>query len=537
MGRHLGGGARSVRPSSGRERRVNRPAGRSGASRLRLGSGEPGWHGAWARWQASPMSWAFTEEWDTELRSRDPLAFPGYAAKLAAVSGESVRTGLVQVGDGPAVLIEGDFEVIGGSMGLVHGEKVVRAYDRAIAARLPVVIVTRSGGARMQEGMVSLVQLARVAAAARRHTTAGLFSVAILRSPTTGGVFASYGSLTDLRVAEAGATLGFAGPRVAEAVTGQAVGQRSHTAESALASGLIDGVAAPEDLGPWIEAALGRRERPLVVSEPPAADAGPTDAAPAGGAWAEVQAARAIGRPTGIHVAAAVASAWVELAPGTDPTLRTGLATIAGHRVVLVASDRYAGTGRPGPDAFRLARRGIGLAGRLSLPVVTLVDMSGAEPGPDAENGGIAGELARTFADMADLSSPSISVCVGEGGSGGALALAATDLLLVQEHAVFSVIGPEGAAVILERDAGRAPQVAPLLKLTSADLMDLGIVDGVVPDDLAATAAVVRGAVRTAVGGVTGAGGDGPAVVPGRRLTRFDQATHRWLREGPEGSA
>ena len=95
------------------------------------------------------MSWAFTEEWDTELRSRDPLAFPGYAAKLAAVSGESVRTGLVQVGDGPAVLIEGDFEVIGGSMGLVHGEKVVRAYDRAIAARLPVVIVTRSGGARM----------------------------------------------------------------------------------------------------------------------------------------------------------------------------------------------------------------------------------------------------------------------------------------------------------------------------------------------------------------------------------------------------
>jgi acetyl-CoA carboxylase carboxyl transferase subunit beta len=216
------------------------------------------------------MSWAFTEEWDTELRSRDPLAFPGYAAKLAAVSGESVRTGLVQVGDGPAVLIEGDFEVIGGSMGLVHGEKVVRAYDRAIAARLPVVIVTRSGGARMQEGMVSLVQLARVAAAARRHTTAGLFSVAILRSPTTGGVFASYGSLTDLRVAEAGATLGFAGPRVAEAVTGQAVGQRSHTAESALASGLIDGVAAPEDLGPWIEAAsAGVSDRWWSPNRPP----------------------------------------------------------------------------------------------------------------------------------------------------------------------------------------------------------------------------------------------------------------------------
>jgi acetyl-CoA carboxylase carboxyl transferase subunit beta len=481
------------------------------------------------------MSWSFTEEWDTELRSADPLGFPGYAEKLAGLRTESVRTGLIEVGGAPAVLIEGDFDVIGGSMGLVHGEKVVRAYDRAVGARLPVVIVTRSGGARMQEGMVSLVQLARVAASARRHTSAGLFSVAVLRSPTTGGVFASYGSLTDLRVAEAGATLGFAGPRVSEAVTGEPVGERSHTAESALASGLIDGVVPVDRVEAWIEAALGRREAPLVAPPLPAGGEQPP-AVVAGDAWSEVQAARAPGRPSGIHVAAAAASAWVELAPGTDPALRTGLATIAGHRVVLVASDRHAGTGRPGPDGFRLVRRGIGLAGRLGLPVVTLVDTPGAEPGPDAENGGIAGELARTFADMADLPTPSISVCVGEGGSGGALALAAADLLLVQEHAVFSVIGPEGAAVILERDAARAPQVAPLLGLTSADLVRLGIVDGVVSDDLAATVATVQRAVRAAVEGAEVVG-EGPAVVLGHRTTRFDQASRRWLVDGPGSPA
>ncbi|MCB0986683.1 MAG: acetyl-CoA carboxyl transferase [Microthrixaceae bacterium] len=480
------------------------------------------------------MLWGFDEEWDTGLASGDPLGFPGYAEKLDGLRSESVRTGLVTVEGTPAVLIEGDFDVIGGSMGLVHGEKVVRAYDRAIERRLPVVIVTRSGGARMQEGMVALVQLARVAAAARRHTAEGLLSVAVLRSPTTGGVLASYGSLTDLRVAEAGATVGFAGPRVSEAVTGQAVGETSHHAESALAAGLVDAVLDPAEIPGWVAAVLGSIDRPLVarsagVVEPltvAEVDTGVEE--PAGGAWAEVRAARDPNRPSGMQLAAMLVSSWVELSPATDPTLRTALATVAGHRVVVVASDRHAGTGRPGPDAYRLVRRGLFLAGRLGLPVVTLVDMPGAEPGAESENGGIAGEMARTFADMADLPTPSISVCVGEGGSGGALALAAADLFVIQEHAIFSVIGPEGAAVILERDAGAAPRVAPLLRLTSGDLAELGIVDGVIADDPHSVVAVVEGAVRSAVGDGTQSG-EALDVVQGRRRTRFDEASRRWL--------
>lgn len=466
-----------------------------------------------------------TKEWDGDLRSGDPLEFPGYAAALATLDGESVRTGLA---DG-FVLIEGDFGVIGGSMGLVHGEKVVRAFDRAVAARLPVVVVTRSGGARMQEGMVSLVQMARTAAAAGRHRAAGLLRVAVHRSPTTGGVLASYGSLADVAVVEAGATIGFAGPRVVDGIAGEDVTGRSHSAETAFAAHLVDAVAAPGDVLAWVRGALGQVEVPLPVVSgrgegPPSSrsgDAGPSSAdsssSETNAAWEQVLASRRLGRPTGITVAAAATSSWTELAPGTDPALRVALATVAGRRVVAIASDRYAaGGGQPGPAAYRLAQRGVHLADRLGLAVVTFVDLSGADPRPEAENGGIAREIAATFAAMVGLRSVSVSVCVGEGGSGGALAIAAADRLLIQEHATFSVIGPEGAAAILERDAGRAAAVAPSLHLTAGDLRELGMVDAVVGDGVDDAVAAVVEALDEAR--------------PGDRERRFDSATRRWLR-------
>lgn len=462
------------------------------------------------------------EEWDADLRSGDPLGFPGYADKLAALLGESVRTGRA---DG-FVLVEGDFDVIGGSMGLVHGEKVVRAFDRATEARLPVVVVTRSGGARMQEGMLSLIQLSRTAAAVVRHQRAGLLSIAVHRSPTTGGVFASYGSLTDLRIAEAGALVGFAGPRVVEQVTGSPVDGTSHTAESAFEAGIVDAVVEVDDALAWVRAALGLEgaAAPLRAHRPPT----PLRAAPAPGAdvdpaWAAVLAARAMGRPSGIHLAAAASTSWTELGAGTDACLRTALATIDGRRVVVVAFDRYAAGGAPTPAGYRLACRGMALADRLGLPLVTFVDTPGVDPSSASENDGLARAIATSHATLAGLSVPTVSVTVGEGGSGGAQAFSATDRLLIQEHAIFSVIGPEGAAAILERDAAKAPQVAPLLRLTSADLVGFGIADAVVPDDRDATVAAVHAALAEAQ--------------VGDRSSRLDAATAAWLRTSAEGPA
>jgi acetyl-CoA carboxylase carboxyl transferase subunit beta len=447
------------------------------------------------------------EEWDADVFAGDPLDFPGYDARRRALveSGEeSVRTGRTE----HYAFVDGRFDVLGGTMGAAAGERVVRAYDRARDLRLPMVVATRTGGARLQEGMVALAQLARTAAAAGRHASAGLLSLGVYGSPTTGGVFASYGSLVDVRAAYEHAVIGFAGPRVAEGTLGVSLPARSHTAEAAYDHGQVDELLVPGGAGDWVDVALGRIERPMPTRPLPA-----WSDPDVGGAWGEVLRARAVGRATGIDRAARLATSWLELR-GTDPVVRAGLATVAGGRCVVVATDRYHGSGRPSPAGFRLAQRAIALAGRLGLPVVTLVDTPGADPSPESEAQGIAGEIARTFAAMAACPTPTVSVCVGEGGSGGAMALSYADRLLISEHAIFSVIAPEGAAAILERDVTRSPEVATLLRLSSKDLQDLGLAD-VIPEGQAA----LDEAVAVALSGAN----------PGDREARFDAATTRWL--------
>lgn len=443
-------------------------------------------------------------EWDADLRAGDPLSFPGYVPPAE----ESVRTGVTSAG---YALVEGRFEVMGGSMGAAHGERVVRAYRRARDARVPVVVVTTSGGARMQEGMVSLLQLGRTAAAARDHAAAGLLQVAILRGPTSGGVYASYASLADIRAAEPGAMIGFAGPRVVELTTGEKLPASSHTAESAYRHGLVDALVARDDQPAFVERALA-----LGNWERNGRDVGLTVPKTGGGgsAWDEVLAARDPERPSGEAWAAAITDedSWTPLrATPPDPCVEAGLASIEGRRVAVVAMNRR----RPRPEGFRLAQRAAALAGRLGLPLVTFVDTPGADPSPSSEAAGIAGEIARTFATLDAAPTRTVSVCVGEGGSGGALAIAHADRLLMLEHSIFSVIAPEGAAAILDRATDTAPDRAADLKLTAADLLALGIVDEVIRED----ATAVRKSVLRAI----------DDAVPGDRRRRPDAATGRWL--------
>jgi acyl-CoA carboxylase subunit beta len=209
---------------------------------------------------------------------------------------------------------------------------------------------------------------------------------------------------------------------------------------------------------------------------------------------------------------------WVELR-GRDASVRAALASIAGQRTVVIAMDRHAfgdAAAKQGPDAFRLAQRAIRLADRLGLPVLTLIDTPGADPSPGSEAAGLAGEIARTLLAMAELRGPSVALCVGEGGSGGAMALGHADVLLMLEGAVFSVIGPEAGAAVLYRDRARVPELARSFRLTSGDLLRLGITDAVVPETIAA----VRQAVRRALG----------EARPGDRLRRLDDATAAALR-------
>jgi len=197
-----------------------------------------------------------TEEWDRDLASADPLGFPGYAEALAAAQGESIRTGLVASRGVRAVLIQSDFEIFGGTMGAVAGEKIVRSFRRAVDQRLPVVAVTRTGGARMQEGMASLIRMPRTVTAVDEHARSGLLSAIVYRSPTTGGVFASWASLLDVRAAEPHATMGFAGPRVVRQVTGEDLPAWSYSAENAHVAGLVDALVDRAEQAAWVNAVL-----------------------------------------------------------------------------------------------------------------------------------------------------------------------------------------------------------------------------------------------------------------------------------------
>jgi acetyl-CoA carboxylase carboxyl transferase subunit beta len=469
-----------------------------------------------------------TEEWDTELASADPLGFPGYAEALAAAPGESIRTGLVASQGVRAVLIQSDFEIFGGTMGAVAGEKIVRSFRRAVDQRLPVVAVTRTGGARMQEGMASLIQMPRTVTAVDEHARSGLLSAIVYRSPTTGGVFASWASLLDVRAAEPHATIGFAGPRVVRQVTGEDPPAWSHTAEHAHAAGLVDALVDRADQVAWVSAVLGSADWPLTLVGRPDAEPGRIPAtAPAelpSSALQAIRQARSRSRPSGLEWAAALCSSWVEL-KGPDPAVRAGLARILDERVIVVAMDRYAdgaGAARPGPAAYRLARRAIGLADRLGLPLLTLVDTPGAEPGPAAEQDGIAGEIAATIAAMARLRMPSVCICVGEGGSGGAMAFGHADRLFMLPSSIFSVISPEGAAAILYRDPSRADELAGPLKLTSAELIGLGIADGVLPELAVDRVSCLRHAVASALG----------IALPGDRDRRIAKATRSFMAAG-----
>ena len=431
------------------------------------------------------------------LRASDPLAFPGYSEMLAAASrrasaDESVVAGPATIAGHEVELALFDFSFLGGSMGEVAGERLARALERAADRAVAFVLRTTTGGARMQEGMHALVQMAKVTVARARLRQAHVPFLCILGNPTTGGVLASLASQADVIAAEAGATIGFAGPRLVQNFTGRPLQEGSHTAARAYRHGLVDAQVPPDGARSFVVDVLDvlRPDEPETIhfDEVIHDDLDP---------WDAVAAARAADRPTPAALLEDVTDSMVVVRgdrEGTDdPALLCGIARVAGRRAVVIAMDR---AHAPGPAAYRKARRCIRLAESLALPVVTLIDTRGADPSEGPEAGGIAWEIAATFDAMLTADAPSLAIVTGQGGSGGALALAVADRLSIYRDAVFSVIAPESAAEILWRDSGRAGEAARALQPTASSLRDAGIADDVVAaplDAISLRAAVASG--------------------------------------------
>jgi acetyl-CoA carboxylase beta subunit/acetyl-CoA carboxylase alpha subunit len=465
----------------------------------------------------------------------DPLAWPGYeesrqraAERAGTDEAVVVAHGRLRGTDVEVVVVAWEFAFLGGSMGSDVGDRIAAGFDLGRELALPVLLAPSTGGARMQEGMASLVQMASSTVASRRHAAAGLLQVAVLRDPTTGGVFASHANLADVILAEPGTTMGFAGPRVARAMTGGTLPEGSHTARGARAAGLLDEVVPRADLPAVLtrvlrwgqaSAASGQprsgpghaestaRPRPASAqpgtrgpASPRAHEPGQAAAPrrePGPDAWTQVALAR---RPDRLRAPAHLAHLDIALelhgdrAGSDDPSIRPVMAWLDERAIMVIAMDPTVRP-NPRPGGYRKAWRGLRLAGRLGIPIVTLVDTPGADASASSEAAGIASHIARTFAEVLEATSPVVAAVIGEGGSGGAMALATGDRLIIQEHAMFSVIAPEGAAAILHHDPTRAPEVARLLDPTASRLAALGLADEVVPEPGGAEVATLWAAV------------------------------------------
>jgi acyl-CoA carboxylase subunit beta len=439
------------------------------------------------------------EEWDAEVASDDPLSFGDtkpYRERLAAAReatglNEAALTGRAALGGRPLAVVAGEFGFLGGSVGVATAERIARAFERAVAERLPLVALTASGGSRMQEGALALVGMAKLAAAAGRLRAAGLPYVVCLCDPTTGGVLASWGSLGTVTFALAGARAGFAGPRVVELLTGTPLAADVQRAETLLAHGHLDAVLDPAALRAAVARVLAS-----ACSAPAAPASGALvvdsegeDAPSPGDAWESLQLARHRSRPGAAELLASSAVDVVELRGARDghpddPACVAALARVAGVPAVVVGQRRSA-DGTPGamsPAGYRKARRAMRLAAELRLPLVTVVDTPGAELSADAERGGLAAAIAGCLEEIATLPVPTLALLVGEGGSGGAVALLAADRVVVAKHASLGVIAPEGASAILYRDLEHAAELAATQGGASWDLLRAGIADLVIPE-------------------------------------------------------
>ncbi|MEY8494510.1 acetyl-CoA carboxylase carboxyltransferase subunit alpha [Lachnospiraceae bacterium 29-91] len=487
------------------------------------------------------------EEWDEELVTCNPLQFRGYEEKVAALQEktglrEAVVTGRAEIDGEPAVIGVCDGRFLMASMGEAVGEKITRAVERATEEQLPVILFACSGGARMQEGIVSLMQMAKTSAALKRHSDAGGLYISVLTDPTTGGVTASFAMLGDIILAEPNALIGFAGPRVIEQTIGEKLPKGFQRSEFLLEHGFIDRIAGREEqkavLGQILKmhrrtgnAAVAAGRKPDMQDMEPQADVtgqkshiqnaeqqadvagqkphmrnmeNQTEAAGQNlymrkegkirSAWESVQISRKKGRPVGSDYISHLFTDFLELHGDRyykdDPAIIGGLAYFRGMPVTVIAQAKGKSTkenvdhnfGMPSPDGYRKALRLMKQAEKFHRPVICFVDTPGAFCGLEAEERGQGEAIARNLFELSVLKTPILSVIIGEGGSGGALAMAVADEVWMLENSIYSILSPEGFASILWKDSKRADEAAEVMKLTASDLKNMKIIEDIIPE-------------------------------------------------------
>ena len=463
------------------------------------------------------------ESFADDLVSGNPLEIPGYEEKLqkareATGLNEGVIVGKCKIYENECIIGAIDSRFMMGSMGSIVGEKITLAVEEATKKRLPVVLFCCSGGARMQEGILSLMQMEKTSAALKRHSDAGNLYISVCTDPTTGGVTASFAMLGDIILAEPKAMIGFAGPRVIEQTIGKQLPEGFQRAEFQLEHGFVDAIVERKDLKDTIGNILschpksrskivktvtlaGRQmqifkkmDATLAHETKEANDAAEAPNANPLSAWEKVLTVRKPTRLGAREYINALFDGFIELHGDRyfrdDPSIVGGIATFNGIPVTVIGIDRghelnemmRANFGMPSPEGYRKGIRLMKQAEKFDRPVITFVNTSGAYPGKEAEENGQGEAIARSIFEMSGLKIPTLSIMLGEGGSGGALALAVGNEVWMMENAIYSILSPEGFASILWKDGNRAQEAASVMKITAQDLNKLGVVDAIIPE-------------------------------------------------------
>lgn len=479
------------------------------------------------------------EEWDMDLQTENPLDYKGYEEKIEKLQEktglrEAVVTGKATILGQPAVLAVCDGRFMMASMGEIVGEKITRAVERATRQELPVIIFACSGGARMQEGIVSLMQMAKTSAALKRHSDAGLLYISVLTDPTTGGVTASFAMLGDIILAEPKALIGFAGPRVIEQTIGQKLPKGFQRSEFLLEHGFIDqiverpkmretlgrilefhgkvqtdiedtidktaGETASQTGDQAVELATGKIVSKTTVQtadeikskdSEDIVDKAQTQKI---NAWDRVLLSRRKNRPVGSDYIRMLFQDFTEFHGdrlyGDDPAIIGGIAYFKERPVTVIAQEKGTNTkenimrnfAMPSPEGYRKALRLMKQAEKFHRPVICFVDTPGAFCGLEAEERGQGEAIARNLYELSGLKTPVLSIVIAEGGSGGALALAVADEVWMLENSIYSILSPEGFASILWKDSTKAKEAAKVMKLTADDLKKMGVIECVLEE-------------------------------------------------------
>lgn len=440
------------------------------------------------------------EEWDSDLQGGNPLEYKGYEEKLEKLQektglSEAVITGKAKIDGHETAIGVCDGRFLMASMGEAVGEKIARAVERATEERLPVILFACSGGARMQEGIVSLMQMAKTSAALKHHSDAGLLYISILTDPTTGGVTASFAMLGDVILAEPKALIGFAGPRVIEQTIGQKLPEGFQRAEFLLEHGFLDAIVERPQMKAVLSKILALHENGKGTdfnrkecAQDLVADGRKEEKLTA---WQRVELSRRKDRPVGSDYIDALFTDFVEFHGdryfADDKAIIGGVARFHGMPVTVIAQAKGRNTkeniernfGMPEPEGYRKALRLMKQAEKFARPVICLVDTPGAFCGLEAEERGQGEAIARNIYEMSGLKVPVVSIIIGEGGSGGALAMATADEVWMLENSIYSILSPEGFASILWKDSSKAKEAAEVMKLTAENLKAQGIVEHV----------------------------------------------------------